>query len=243
VDIPTEQVETLIESVVGDDGIGPALSRFGSWGPPSGDPEATARTVDEQIRQFPMQFLVSQVVSHDAGYPIRYLETDEDKRAAAVVRHEVFGTSVHAAFAEEALSRIGAKYDTGRDALRALFQTDLIRADQADAFARALQHYWADRPDEAIHVALPRIEAVLRRMLAEAGGAVYKEPQGPRAGGVKTLGEVLHDLRPVLDQGWWRFLSVLLAEPLGLNLRNEYLHGLVPKGTKRDAALILKASA
>ena len=51
-----------------------------------------------------------------------------------------------------------------------------------------------------------------------AGGVVCKEPQGRRAGGVRTLGEVLYDLRLVLDQRWRRFLSLLPTEPLGLNL-------------------------
>jgi uncharacterized protein DUF4209 len=243
VDIPTVEMEELIESIAGSDGLEAALDRFGSWGPPTGDPIATARQVDEQIQNFPMQFLVSQVVSHDAGYPIRYLETDEDKRAAAVISREVLDVSIHAVFAETALDRIGTKYAAKRDQVEALFQTELITAEQADAFDRAFAHYWEGRPDEAIHVALPRIEAVLRRVLVAMGGVVYKEPRGLRPGGVKTLGEVLYDLRLTLDQGWWRFLTVLLVEPLGLNLRNEYLHGLVAEATEQHAALILQAAA
>ena len=202
-DVPIEQVEGLILSVVGDDGIEPAVERFGVWGPPTGDPAATADVVDEQIRQFPMRFIVPQVVSHPAGYPIRFLDTDDEKREAALVRHSALAASIQARFAMEALDRIGAKYGPSRDDLQALFETSLIRANQADAFARAFQHYWADRPDEAIHVALPRIEAVLRRLLAEAGGVVYKEPQGPSAGGVRGLGTVLHNLRLVLDKSGW----------------------------------------
>ena len=75
-----------------------------------------------------------------------------------------------------------------------LFQTAVDRTrNQAEVFARALQHYWAGRFDEAIHIALPRIEVVLRQdSLSMAGGVVWNPPQSgtspmpERAGGVKS---------------------------------------------------------
>jgi hypothetical protein len=243
IQIPTEEAERLISRIVGDDNLDGALSRFGAWGPPTGDPQQTLRTVEDQMRRFPMQFLVTQVVTHAAGYPIKYLETDDDKRLHAQVRQEVLAASMHAVFAMQALDRVGERFKPTRKEVQTLFQTDLINSDQADAFARAVEHYWAGNFDEAVHVALPRLEAVLRRMLARVGGVVYREPRGPEPGGVRTLGVLLQNLRPVLDPGWWRFLSVVLTEPLGLNLRNEYLHGLVPLGSKHDATLVLKAAA
>ena len=242
VKIPTEQVDALIKAIVREDGIEKALSRFERWGPPSGDPKENVKAVEEQMRSFPVQFLASQVVMNDEGLPVRFLQSDEEKRSAAQIRHEVLGILVHSTFASDALDRIGEKYRPDEKLLADLFHTQLIREEQADAIARAFMRYWENNWDEAIHITLPRNEAVLRRILAEIGGIIYRGPQGHRAGGVRPLGEILQDPRLDLDEGWRRFLWVLLAEPLGLNLRNEYLHGLVPAGTKQHAVLVLKAA-
>ena len=109
---------------------------------------------------------------------------------------------------------------------------------------RALGHYCAGSFDESIHVALPRIEGVLRGVLVAAGGIAYTEPQGGRAGHDKTLGAILSELSPGFpDEGWRRSLLVVLTEPIGLNLRNRYLHGLVERAQKADAALVLHLAA
>jgi hypothetical protein len=241
--IPADEAEKLISGIVGDDGLDGALSRFGAWGPPTGDPQQTLRNVEDQMRRFPLQFLLTQVVTHAAGYPIKYLQTDDQRRLHAQVQQEVLAASVHAVFAMEALDRIGDKFNPTREEVQALFQTDLINSDQANAFARAFEHYWAGDFDEAVLVALPRLESALRQMLAGVGGAVYKEPQGEKPGGVRMLGTILQGLEPFLHPGWWRFLCVVLTESLGFNLRNEYLHGLVPLGSKDHATLVLEAAA
>jgi hypothetical protein len=195
------------------------------------------------MREFPFQFLMSQVVTHAAGYPIQILETEDAKKAFAVARQDVMSISIHAIFLQDALDRIRIKYGPGQsEELLDFFHSDLISDHEADAFARALEHFWNGRFDETIHVAVPRIEGVLRRLLMHVGGVVYREPRGATAGGVRSLGEVLQSLRPVMDSAWWRFFWVLLCEPLGLNLRNEYMHGLAGRGSKRDAALVLKAA-
>ena len=186
-DIYTESFETLmpvppemkkcIDRIVGNDGIGPALDRFGEWWPPTGDPAEVPALVDELMERFVFLYHVSQVVFDDEDRPLRYAETDEDTRKLAVVKHEVLVARTHAAFAQIVLDRMGEKYAPDQDELRALFQTELITGRQAEVFARALQHYWAGGFDEAIHIALPRIEAVLRECLTAAGGVIWNPPQ------------------------------------------------------------------
>ena len=125
-----------------------------------------------------------------------------------------------------------------------MFAGSVFESHQADAFARALAHYWERRFDEAIHVALPRIEAVLRRMLVATGGIAYTEPHGGHSGHYKTLGTILSELRGRLpDEGWRRSMMVVLAEPAGLNLRNRYLHGLIVNVEQLHAALVLQVAA
>ena len=247
IEIPAEQVEAIVEAIVGIDGIAPALDRLATaLGSPAGDPEEIERAVDETAQQFVYTRLVSRDFLDNDGRVILHLDSDEDKRRADVVERERLNILFDAGLTQAALDRIAERYSPNTEELRESFLCGYINAEQADAFARALEHYWSGRFDESLHVALPRIEAVLRKVLAEAGGVVYSEPRGSSPGGVRTLGAILEDLHPVFGddhEGWWRSLRTALTDPLGLNLRNRHLHGLAGPARKQEAAVVLKIAA
>ena len=243
-EIPATRIEEIVRGIAGEDGVKQALRRFGIWGPPTGNPGDVAKAVDKSMEEFGFWQLLPLTFTDDQGRPVRNFVTDDEKRGAATIQQEALSAGLHGSLATLVLDRIGAQYTPNREELVELFETPFIRSDQADAFARALGHYWAGRFDESIHVALPRIEAVLRGVLVAAGGIAYTEPQGGRAGHDKTLGTILSELSPGFpDEGWRRSLLVVLAEPIGLNLRNRYLHGLVEQVQKADAALTLHLAA
>lgn len=244
--IPPEQIEEIIADIVRNDGIRAALDRFGAWWPPTGHPAEVTAFVDELRERFVFLAHSSRIAFDDEGRPLHYAGTDKETRDLAVVEHEVLVARAHAACARIVLDRIGEKYAPDQEELRALFQTEIIAHEQADAFARALDHYWAGRFDESIHTALPRFEPLLRQALAAAGGVTYEEPQGDQPGGAKTLGKLLRDLSHCMPKDLLHPLSVLLTDPLGLNLRNRYLHGLARNtgsSLKQDAVLVLWIAA
>ena len=245
--IPQEEIEELMACIVGHDEIGLSLDRFGAWWPPTGDPVDVAAFVDDLMERYVFWAHFSEEILDDDGRLIRHLETHEDKREAKIVREQARRARLHAAIAAEVLHRIGETYRPDQHDLIALFRTELIEQNQAEAFARSLEHYWAGRPDEAIHVALPRIEAVLRGLLLVAGGVVWNPPQSGtsptrRDGGVKSVGDTLQGLRKYMPEEECRALRVLLTDAVGLNLRNRYLHGLARNTgstLKQDAVLVL----
>lgn len=243
VTVPTEEITKLIEWVVGDDDLEGSLRRFGAWGPPSGTVGDALRHVENLKRDHPMQFLVSRMVVHPEGYPISELASDEAKSAHARAQYEVMGIGIHALLAIEAVDSMFERHSPSLAELTDALSGGPIRSAQAEVFARAFVHYYEGRWDECVHVALPRIETIFREMLRSAGGIVYREERGQSVGGVKTLGAILGGLEPLIDPDWWRFLWVLLVEPFGLNLRNEYLHGLVEQPTQQHAVLVLKVIA
>ena len=183
----------------------------------------------------------------DNGYPIRHPETAEDKRHLQILEHEADRVRWDAALRQAALDRIGKRHRSDRETLSALFQTGLIGEAEAEAFARALEHHWEGRPDEAILVALPRIESVFRKWLDALGGVTHRPPEGDRPGRAKGLGDILWDLErlgPSETVEWCRFFRIALTEPApGLNLRNRHLHGLAETATKQDATLVLRIAA
>lgn len=100
---------------------------------------------------------------------------------------------------------------------------------------QGLDAYFADDHVKAIHVLVPQIEAMLRRLLGYLGQPTSKRMRSPK--GVmqeKTLTDVLEREPAVtaffkesgLDD-WQVYLRVFLTEPSGWNLRNRLAHGLV----------------
>ena len=247
-DVSTEELEEFVGRIVGSDGIGAALDRFGSWWPPTGDPEATAAAADEQMQRFPLLTLIPVVVSDAQGRTVQRIETPEEKRKWFRAKHEMWMARANAIVAHMALARMREVYAPGQEDLRALFDTDLITPHQADVFARAFEHHWSDRFDEAVHIALPRLEAVLREVLVASGGVADRQPRAGRPGGVKPLGEVLEALSQFLPDQWLHPLRALLTDRLALNLRNDHLHGIVThapdaQALQQDAVLVLWIAA
>ncbi len=243
-EMPAEQLEELADYVVGDDGAAGALERFGAWGAPTGDPEQNADAVDREREEFVFLRLMPVSVIDDQGHAIRSFATDDERRELALLRREVLSASFRGSLSTLVLDRIGERYGPTLTELASVFERGFLEPHQSDAFARAFAHYWEGRFDEAIHVALPRIEAVLRQMLVAKGGIAYTEPHGGYAGHYKALGTVLRELRGRLpDEGWRRAMMIVLAEPAGLNLRNRYLHGLIVEVKQLHAALVLQIAA
>src|SRR5690606_35918760 len=113
----------------------------------------------------------------------------------------------------------------------------------AEAMSRAVRHFHRRRYDEAIHVALPRIERLIRHVARSCGVATTRRPTA-RVGGNRGLGEILYELRgddaPLLPEPFLTSAELLLVHPDSLNLRNEYLHGIQNEARAADAALILQ---
>ena len=239
VSLPSREVDQLIEGIVGDDNITGALGRLGLVGPLAGKTEDALRQAGELAQQHPIRFLTSRVVFHELGFPISRLSTDEDKLLYEQIQVGVQHALLTAALAGHALGEIQARYAPTKEELCHLFNQGAVTPHQADAFARGFEHYFAGQWDECVLVVLPRIEAVLRQLLQRAGGIVYREEGGGQRGRMKTLGPVLDNLRPAMDHDWLVSLRIILTEPLGMNLRNDYLHGLVAEPRKDHATLVL----
>ena len=237
--LPAPEIDRFIESIIGDDDISAALLRLGLLGPLAGRTEDAVREASELAQKHPISFLVSRVVFHDLGFPISSLSTDEDKLFYEQIQVGVRRILLNGALAGHAVEGIQERYAPTREELAELFSRGVVTPHQADAFARGFEHYFAGRWDECIHIVLPRIEAVLRQLLRRAGGVVYREEGGRQRGRMKTLGPVLDDLRRVMQAGWLESLRIILTEPLGLNLRNDYLHGLTVEARKEHATLVL----
>jgi hypothetical protein len=128
-----------------------------------------------------------------------------------------------------------------QDALIDFLAGGLIDRDLATRLAEAIGYYWRGEHDAAGHLLSPRIEATVRNFCVTMGIPVTKPQRGEEPGGVLTLGSLLDELEGCMDESWRRYLAHLLVDPLGLNLRNNISHGLIPAVDQYKAALLIHA--
>ena len=242
--MPNERFEEFVAVFLETDGWEASLEQFSLvQRAPSGAYEDNLEQVRQQREKHPFSFLATQITLGPEGFPIHYAHTDEEHERVALARQEAIGIGIWGLVVTEILDRVADKFGSPEvAALSRFFQTDLVDADVADSWARGVGHFFAGDYDEACNVMLPRIETVIRGITGRLGLAIYREPQGATPGQVLVLNELLAALRGCIDESWRRYLRNVLADPLGLNIRNRLLHGLVPRGTKQEAALVVHAA-
>ena len=241
--IPREKIEEIVTAIVGKEGWREALSRFGAYGPLSGEYNNNVQEIKEVSKQSPFLFLLSRVVLDQHGFPTFIIRDEAEHLQAFLAQYEAFAIQSNGVILiPRILERIWSAYaPIPKEEVIAFFTTPLIGEEIADSIATSLWAFWHGRYDEAAHMLAPRIEAIIRSMAREMGIAIYREPSGKTPGGVAPLGDLLGKMKGLWDESWRRYFVNLLVHPLGVNLRNRIAHGLITKANPPEAALLIHA--
>jgi hypothetical protein len=196
--------------------------------------------VRRMMSEHPIAFLFARVELGPENTIRANASSDEEKFVAELVAHEQRSIIFWGHLSIETLRRVVERNGMPTHSeLESHFTRGVVTPEVAESFARAVGAYFDERYDESALILAVRIEALVRELARRAGLVVTKEPDGARAGGVRSLGIVLTSLRPYFaDESWWRYLWNALTEPRGLNLRNRLAHGLL-EGTQLTAAVLL----
>lgn len=243
--LDSDLVEEYISSFVRFENWQGSLTRFGIQGPPGGEPEQLDSQVLKQMQESPIQFLVTKtVIDPDSGAAIFHATDESTHKKAATAQHRVLAARVWSVFAVDVLHRFEQKYGRpDHQQLTEFFTSTFIEEAIAERIARAFELWWDGQSDEAAHILVPRIEAIIREVARQLGLPVIREPQADKPGGVRSLGDLLFALEGRLPTaGWHAYLFSLLTDPLGLNLRNVIAHGMRAGISTKDAALLLHAA-
>lgn len=139
-------------------------------------------------------------------------------------------------FLAVALDRTYQKCSVGTDGILDFVRPSALFDPLREPLLRqGLDAYFVDDHVKAIHVLLPQIEAMLRRLLGYLGQPTSKRMRSPK--GVmqeKTLTDIL-EREPAVAlffkenglEDWRVFLRMFLTDPRGWNLRNRLAHGLM----------------
>lgn len=218
------------------------LSAIGSYGPPTGTRDANVDALDGQRGAAPFQAAISKtklgfgnaiIWRADAG------TADRDRLDLAEI--ETFRSTYTSHYVMAAMHQAEQELGTPTaEVLADILTTDHIERWVAEKFAKGIGLYLEGEYELAALVLLPYIESAVRHLNTQAGLVVITEPRGVRPGGVKTLGALLSQMANFLDTDWTRYLESTLTDPLGRNLRNRALHGLVDHFSQSDVALLVQ---
>ena len=246
IEIPAEEVERFMTGMDEAETWQIALKILAAQGAPGGSPEDLGQHVDQLMGEFPFQFLVSKsLVGPDNASAIFRADTPDRHRRLALSEQRAQQARVWGMICARALMRIGSRGDRpDRAALTDFFDGGFVDVEVAERVACAVELFWDRRFDESAHVLVPRLERIIREMARQVGIPIVREPHpGREIGSVETLGALLGDLGGAFgDAAWHAYLVNLLADPLGLNLRNGISHGLHGTIGPVDSSLLIQAA-
>jgi hypothetical protein len=219
------------------------LDSWADWAAGTTLEEGLARLAGANlIRKGQTEALVARIAETAtmlAHIPISIMR--EDGYSAAVigsVPDDLEGRTVHMAanafgysapLLAFALTRFRAKHKVDLEKMMDwLADTELFRAPRLGFIRDGLSAWFAEDWIKVISILVPQIEAALRDLLSALGGVVTKPDSHHGGFQVVSLGDVLSDdlMRSQLPEDIRFHLRVLLQDPRGLNLRNEFAHGL-----------------
>lgn len=173
------------------------------------------------------------------GHTEHVAVTEEQRLAYRLRREDNMEFQIQYPFISEGM-RLMLDQPDGLAAFREAIERSPLLSDKGKQRAhKALDAYVANDWD-TVSDTLPTIEAAIRMLCGSSGINVYA-PAG-EANEFKTLGGLLMDLATADDEQarrfaeYWRFA---LVDRLGLNIRNDYLHGLQEDATQMTATVIL----
>lgn len=228
-EVKREDVDSLVEHLIGADDIVKSLCRIGEYFIPKAD---DARQFLERMRaETPLLSMIPIIRVQSDGRPsarIDSLDEDAEGRLQAQLAQAV---GFSQPFLSHTLEKVREKYTPSvDDILNALYASPLFIESRRELLQEGLLAYQQEDYIKAIHVLVPQVEQTFRNLLALLRIPSEKTvKRHPGIMDVKNMNDVLSDerVKQALTKNLWRYLAVLYVDRRGLNLRNDLAHGLV----------------
>jgi hypothetical protein len=248
--LPRAEIDRFVSQVVGADSLLDALSRFSVQLPLKATSVAAIREtmtvslihlVTSEVIGEANSVVTSSAQNTDEDHVARAMDRDAKRQAAYSAR-----LTAHAILVP-ALRQTLVSYEPWDEAdLAAGLRADgLCDAVAADALARALRHFAEGRFDEALLIAAPRVERLVRSLARRSCIQTTKRPTA-KVGGIRGLGELLGAMRAqVVTPGSFHddlisAMELTLVDADALNLRNDAEHGISGVADPAEAALVIQ---
>jgi hypothetical protein len=221
-----------------------ALWRIAATTAPAGDIAFAQHAAQTLIRNAPFASSIPQGRVNPVG-PVPVSPASSDPLANTQSLFQVVNLNKRGLAIAVQLDRVRERFDPSEGDLTAVFFHEAIgSASKTSMLVHAFRHYWAGQDAAAVHLALPRVEDLLREIERGRNIPVVSVAQGRTPGGMSQLGSLIAAMPASgFDQSWTRSFELLLTDgENGLNLRNEISHGLCDCPPRHHVALVLHAA-
>ena len=192
----------------------------------------------------PLQAMISRTHIAD-DLPVAHANTDYERLNAAKDQNILLWIQINsAAILIPLFDRLQSEKELNAETLSAYFERWGLASEQVIEFLGiGFRHYFANDFASALHVLIPRYEALLRGAFELGGTASFRSRRTQAGSEAETLGAFLR--RPTvsnaLPEDLREYIRLVLAEPSGWNLRNRIAHGLIrlQECTALEAAVVL----
>lgn len=225
--IPKDELEAFQEQMTSD-GLEVACQKIAEYFIPSTrDAQEELKRIHEEhplMARIGVRRLGEQQITAEIGS----VEDDLEGRTVMQISENI-GFSVP--FLAAVIDRLRDRHTPSADDLLAiLHQSPAFDEDRRELVHAGLAAFLDGDLLKAIHVLVPQVEHILRRLLGMLGRPTSKHIRSST--GVmqeKSLDDVLNDpaMRTALGEDVWRYLSTFLVDRRGHNLRNRLAHGLM----------------
>lgn len=222
--IDEDVMRTVFESIVGDDSLSEALDRFAQYLTPNLSDEVMEQIMSEIAQTAPLQTLIGRVAFGPDGTAVSLPSGSPERRTADIGRHRAQKIVCSAGLLGQPVLRdLDERYGMGSSNLIAGFGP-VMPQESVDAIVAAHERWQARDNRSAVALLWPAIEQIVRGLCLALGltTASRQSASFPRT---RTLGELLKDLAPHMDDTYATYLDAALVDGWALNLRNLYAHG------------------
>ena len=226
-EIPEAELEKWLDEISGG-GVDAALEMFVCRYVP--DLARLQKQMHELAEEFPISHRMEEVKVREGQVVSRVgsLESDPEGRLVSAISNDI---GLMEFWLAKLMDRIRGRYTLTRDGLvDYLYRSPVFGEKSAAMITIGIEAYLDGDHLKAVHVLVPQIENALRRLLEMLGEPPNKARRGdPKEKTEKTLNDILDEqaIKTYLGEEVVLYLSTLLVDPRGRNLRNRMAHGLM----------------
>ncbi len=227
IQIKEEHIRQITDPFIKAPSLDAAITLLAFFKPLYPDYDAMLKQTEEMKQKFPLQYLVSQRVIGRDGHLV---SSDGDSFNNHLIQQTMIGINVGSIFLEALVERlIKEKSLDVPPIVKYLQQFDIFNTDNIELVRRGLERHFIGDYVSSLHILVPQIEALIRRLLNKSGVDVVTFERGKTNTQDAILSALIdrEETKKLLGKSLQWYVKLVLVEKLGLNLRNEVAHGLI----------------
>lgn len=231
VTIKKEEIDDFLKGVFGESGnenLKKIMTNIAIIHLPKKDD--VKKQLEEISGKYPLQFLIAKQIISDDGIPIAKLlrlEEDYDNHFQSYAFQHIQYGSITLSFSINELKKRFSK----EQIIDHFNKAALFKDEDKKYLERAISAYWDNDFIISSHLFTPLIESTIRELVKESGGIILlpNDIGGYRYLSLNVLFKNDEIFNKVFSQAGHNILfyfKLVLTENLGMNLRNDFAHGL-----------------